>query len=88
MENENIENNQPLGAYLGSAIRQLRSRHGLTIADVADRAGISRGMLSKIENAQTATSLETLAQIAVHAMDTLTSCLLMIKVPKKHLNRF
>jgi transcriptional regulator with XRE-family HTH domain len=64
MENESIENSQPLGAYLGSAIRQLRSRHGLTIADIADRAGISRGMLSKIENAQTAASLETLAQIA------------------------
>jgi len=64
MENEKIENNQPLGAYLGTTIRQLRSRHGLTIADVADRAGISRGMLSKIENAQTATSLETLVQVA------------------------
>jgi transcriptional regulator with XRE-family HTH domain len=64
MENESIENSQPLGAYLGSAIRQLRSRHGLTIADIADRAGISRGMLSKIENSQTAASLETLAQIA------------------------
>ncbi len=64
LEVEHSENNQPLGAYLGSTIRQLRSRHGLTIADVADRAGISRGMLSKIENAQTATSLETLAQIA------------------------
>ena len=64
MENEQLDNNQPLGAYLGSTIRQLRSRHGLTIADVADRAGISRGMLSKIENAQTATSLDTLVQIA------------------------
>jgi transcriptional regulator with XRE-family HTH domain len=64
MENDKNENGQPLGAYLGAAIRQLRSRHDLTIADVADRAGISRGMLSKIENAQTATSLETLAQIA------------------------
>jgi transcriptional regulator with XRE-family HTH domain len=64
MENDKNENGQPLGAYLGAAIRQLRSRHALTIADVADRAGISRGMLSKIENAQTATSLETLAQIA------------------------
>ncbi len=53
-----------LGAFLGSTIKQLRHQHGLTIADVADRAGISRGMLSKIENAQTATSLETLAQIA------------------------
>lgn len=58
------ENNQPLGVYLGGAIRQLRSRHGLTIADVAHRAGISGGMLSKIENAQTAASLDTLVQIS------------------------
>ena len=53
-----------LERYLGNAIRDLRQRHGLTIADVADRAGISRGMLSKIENAQTATSLETLTRLA------------------------
>lgn len=64
MENDQIENNQPLGSFLGSSIKQLRSRHSLTIAEVADRAGISRGMLSKIENAQAAASLETLAQIA------------------------
>jgi|GEM_PF-2685220 len=36
---------------LGNVIRGLRIRHGLTIAAVADRAGISRGMLSSIENA-------------------------------------
>ncbi len=64
MNDEKIDNTQHVSAYLGSTIRQLRSRHGLTIADVADRAGISRGMLSKIENAQTATSLDTLVQIA------------------------
>ena len=64
MENESIESNQPLGAYLGATIRQLRSHHGLTIAEVSERAGVSRGMFSKIENAQAAASLETLAQIA------------------------
>ncbi len=64
MTEQKGENNQPLGVYLGNTLRQLRGRHGLTIADVADRAGISRGMLSKIENAQTATSLDTLEQIA------------------------
>jgi transcriptional regulator with XRE-family HTH domain len=53
-----------LERYLGNAIRDLRQRHGLTIAEVADRAGISRGMLSKIENAQTATSLDTLHRLA------------------------
>lgn len=55
---------QALERYLGNTIRELRQRHGLTIAEVADQVGISRGMLSKIENAQTATSLETLAKLA------------------------
>jgi transcriptional regulator with XRE-family HTH domain len=53
-----------LERYLGTTIRDLRQNHGLTIADVAEKVGISRGMLSKIENAQTATSLETLAKLA------------------------
>jgi len=53
-----------LERYVGNAIRELRQNHGLTIAAVAEQVGISRGMLSKIENAQTATSLETLAKIA------------------------
>ena len=53
-----------LERYVGNTIRDLRQQHGLTIADVAEQIGISRGMLSKIENAQTATSLETLAKLA------------------------
>lgn len=53
-----------LERYLGNTIRELRLKHGLTIADVADLAAISRGMLSKIENAQTATSLDTLSRLA------------------------
>ncbi|NJL19748.1 MAG: helix-turn-helix domain-containing protein [Leptolyngbyaceae cyanobacterium SM1_3_5] len=53
-----------LERYLGNTIRELRSRHGLTIAEVAEQVGISRGMLSKIENAQTATSLETIGKLA------------------------
>jgi transcriptional regulator with XRE-family HTH domain len=53
-----------LDRYLGNTVRELRQKHGLTIAEVADQAGISRGMLSKIENAQTSTSLDTLAKLA------------------------
>ena len=53
-----------LERYLGNTIRDLRQKHDLTIADVATLAGISRGMLSKIENAQTATSLDTLSRLA------------------------
>ncbi|MGH2821400.1 MAG: helix-turn-helix domain-containing protein [Actinomycetota bacterium] len=55
---------RPLEQYLGTAIRDLRLRNRLTIADIAYRAGISKGMLSKIENGQTSTSLDTLSQIA------------------------
>ena len=57
-------NDGSLERYIGNTIRQLRQKHKLTIAEVCDRANISRGMLSKIENAQTATSLETLAKLA------------------------
>lgn len=60
-------NSGGLERYLGNTIRDIRQQHGLTIADVATLAGISRGMLSKIENAQTATSLETLSRLS-HAL--------------------
>jgi transcriptional regulator with XRE-family HTH domain len=66
-ESENVKadiQNKSLGRHLGSTIRQLRLQHNLTIAAVAERAGISRGMLSKIENSLAATSLETLEQLA------------------------
>ena len=53
-----------LERYLGNTIRDIRQKLGLTIADVSTLAGISRGMLSKIENAQTATSLEALSRLS------------------------
>lgn len=58
------EKDGALERYVGNTIRDLRRTHGLTIADVADRADISRGMLSRIENGQTASSLEGLNRIA------------------------
>lgn len=62
MTDSNLNGN--LERYLGSTLRNIRVDNGLTIADVATLAGISRGMLSKIENAQTATSLETISRLA------------------------
>jgi len=53
-----------LESYIGKTIRDMRQKLGLTIAEISDQTGISRGMVSKIENAQTATSLETLAKLA------------------------
>lgn len=55
---------KPLDRFLGNVIRDLRLKDNLTIAEVAAQAGISRGMVSKIENGQVSTSLETLSKIA------------------------
>jgi len=45
-------------------VRSLRLQSGLSGGDMADRIGISKAMLSKIENAQTSCSLSTLARLA------------------------
>ena len=49
---------------IGGNVRRLRAQTGLSIADMADRIGISKAMLSKIENAQTSCSLNTLSLLA------------------------
>lgn len=53
-----------LERHIGHVIKSLRLQQKLTIADVAAEARISRGMLSKIENGQSSTSLETLAKLS------------------------
>ncbi|WP_332643513.1 helix-turn-helix domain-containing protein [Aeromicrobium sp.] len=45
-------------------VRNLRLQSGLSVADMADRIGISKAMMSKIENAQTSCSLATLQRLA------------------------
>lgn len=64
MQQEPVGNKPSLEASVGTAIRELRQRDGLTIAVVAEQAGVSRGMLSKIENGQTSAGMDTLARIA------------------------
>lgn len=49
---------------LGAQLRRLRLAHGLTLAELAVRTGVSKPMLSKIENAQTSCSLTTVARLA------------------------
>lgn len=45
-------------------VRAYRTAAGLSVAEAADRIGISKAMLSKIENAQTSCSLTTLSRLA------------------------
>lgn len=49
---------------IAANVRALRQRYDLSVTELADRIGISKAMLSKIENAQTSCSLGTLARLA------------------------
>ena len=53
-----------LEGVIASRVREYRQVAGLTVGDMAQRGGISKAKLSKIENAQTSCSLTTLARLA------------------------
>ena len=55
----------PLELAIAAQVRALRRATGLSVADMATRAGISKAMFSMIENAQTSCSLSTLAKLAM-----------------------
>jgi transcriptional regulator with XRE-family HTH domain len=59
-----VDQPKPLEAWIGAQVRELRGALGLTMADLARSAGLSVGMLSKIENGQTSPSLSTLQALA------------------------
>ena len=67
---EDIETGTDIGmpikleAAIGAEIRRLRKRQDMTMAALAESAGLSQGMLSKIETGQTSPSLATLSALA------------------------
>lgn len=52
-----------LDQYIGMKVKKARLDEGLKLVDVARISGISQGMVSKIENSQVSTSLETLSRL-------------------------
>ncbi len=53
-----------LSWVIGNHVRSRRKELGLGVGQLAERSGISKGMLSKIENAQTSPSLSTIERLA------------------------
>ena len=53
-----------LETAIGREIKAMRTQHGVTLAELAGLAGLSTGMLSKIENGSTSASLTTLQQLS------------------------
>lgn len=52
-----------LEQFIGMKVKKARLQQGLKITDVAQMSAISQGMISKIENAQVATTLDTLQRL-------------------------
>ena len=55
---------EQIGWVIANHVRARRQAIGQSVGQLAERSGISKGMLSKIENAQTSPSLSTLARLA------------------------
>jgi transcriptional regulator with XRE-family HTH domain len=55
---------EALGAVIADRVREFRLRLGWTVGRLATESGLSKAMLSKIENMQTSPSLTTLANLA------------------------
>jgi ribosome-binding protein aMBF1 (putative translation factor) len=53
-----------LSQVIANHVRSRRLEIGLNVGQLAERTGISKGMLSKIENAQTSPSLTTLERLS------------------------
>lgn len=61
---DSSELEEALGAAIARRVREYRLQLGWTIGQLADVCGMSKGMLSKIENAQASPSLATLARLS------------------------
>lgn len=55
---------QSIEEAIGAQVRALRKRHDMTVAELASQAGLSAGMLSKVENGAISPSLSTLQSLA------------------------
>lgn len=49
---------------LGKMVRLARKTHGMTIAELADRAGVSRGLIQRIERGDSGCALGTVFEVA------------------------
>jgi transcriptional regulator with XRE-family HTH domain len=61
---EPAELERALGSVIAQRVREYRLQLGLTVGQLAARSGLSKGMLSKMENAQASPSLATLARLS------------------------
>lgn len=71
---------------LGRKIRDLRLRRGLTVQQLGDRSGLSKGFISQVENGRTSPSLSTLQDLA-RALETSVAYLVVEEERAPHVVR-
>jgi transcriptional regulator with XRE-family HTH domain len=71
---------------LGRKIRDLRLRRGLTVQQLAEASGLSKGFISQVENDRTSPSLATLRDLAT-ALDTSVAYLVVEEDQVPHVVR-
>ncbi len=64
-ENQGVESDDAGDRRLGETVRLLRQRAGFSIQDVANRTGLSTGMISQLERARATPSVRTLRLLSV-----------------------
>jgi transcriptional regulator with XRE-family HTH domain len=64
VSNGNVVKKNQLEFAIGRQVYEFRTKLGMTVADLARQAGLSAGMLSKIENGVTSPSLATLQALS------------------------
>ncbi|MFT4560520.1 MAG: transcriptional regulator with XRE-family HTH domain [Gammaproteobacteria bacterium] len=62
-DGEDVADASNLGAFVGMTLKRHRLNQHLTIQDVSELSGVSRGMISRIENDQATPSLDALQRI-------------------------
>ncbi|WP_036031297.1 helix-turn-helix domain-containing protein, partial [Bradyrhizobium yuanmingense] len=60
-----IEADDAVDQRLGETVRLLRQRAGLSIQDVANKTGLSTGMISQLERARAMPSIRTLRLLSI-----------------------
>src|SRR6267378_3772584 len=64
-KNQTLENDEAVDQRLGETVRLLRQRAGFSIQDVANRTGLSTGMISQLERARAMPSVRTLRLLSI-----------------------
>jgi transcriptional regulator with XRE-family HTH domain len=74
-------------AVLGERLRELRQSKGLTLKQLAERAEVSAGLLSQIENGTTDPSLATLRKLSEVFEEEIASLFAEPNAPLVHVSR-